>query len=268
MNFLDKILESKKEEVKNLKKKFSPSSFETMEFFTKQKLSFIEKANKNKNISLICEIKKASPSKGVIRNDFDHLQIAEIYFENDVEAVSVLTDKIFFQGDLIYLKEIAENKKAPLLRKDFIIDEIQVYESKANGADLILLISEALSKSQINEFTYLANKIGLDVLLEIHSEDQLEKIDFGLNNLIGVNNRNLEDFSVSLETTSRLKKLIPRDVFVVSESGISKKADVLFLRNSGANALLVGESIMAENGIENKIHEFKNWCSAAKGGQV
>ncbi len=268
MNFLDKILESKKEEVKNLKKKFSVSSFGSMELFDRQKFSFIEKANKNKNISLICEIKKASPSKGVIRNDFNHLQIAEIYFENDVEAVSVLTDRIFFQGDLIYLKEIAENKKAPLLRKDFIIDEIQIYESKANGADLILLISEALSKSQITGFTDIANKIGLDVLLEIHSEDQLDKIDFGTNSLIGINNRNLKDFSVSLETTNRIRKLIPPGVFVVSESGISKKADVLFLEKAGANALLIGESIMAENGIENKIREFKNWCNAAKGGQV
>lgn len=261
MNFLDKILESKKEEVKNLKKKFSVSSFGSMESFSKPKLSFIEKTKNNKNISLICEIKKASPSKGIIRKDFDHLHIAEIYFRNNVEAVSVLTDKNFFLGDMIFLKEIAENKKAPLLRKDFIIDEIQVYESKANGADLILLISEALSVSQIAGFTELANKIGLDVLLEVHSEDQLDKIDFEVNHLLGINNRDLNDFSVSLETTSRLKKLIPEDVLVVSESGISKKDDVLFLKKAGINALLVGESIMTEEGIENKIQEFKNWCS-------
>ncbi len=265
MSILDKILESKKEEIKNLKKKFSASSFEGMELFSGHKISFIERTKNNKSISLICEIKKASPSKGIIRNDFNYRQIAEIYFRNDIEAVSVLTDKIFFQGDIIYLREIAENKKAPLLRKDFIIDELQVYESKANGADLILLISEVLSKTQINEFTDIASRIGLDVLLEVHSEDQLEKINFDMNYLIGINNRNLKDFSVSLGTTSRLRKLIPPNVFVVSESGISNHADVLFLKNTGVNALLVGESIMTEKGIENKIREFKKWCSSTEG---
>ena len=261
MNILDKIVEKKKEEVKNFKSKFSLSSFQGMEFFEKGKLSFIDKLNQTENLSLICEIKKASPSKGIIRENFNHLQIADFYFKNKADAVSVLTDKDFFQGDIRYLHEIAEVKQAPLLRKDFIIDEIQIYQSKANGADFILLIGEILSKSQIADFTTLAKEIDLEVLLEIHSADQLDKIDFDKNKLIGINNRNLNDFSVSLDTTAELKKLIPADVFVVSESGISKKEDVSFLRNSGVNALLVGESIMKETDISLKIKELKRWCS-------
>ncbi len=260
MNILDKIVEKKKEEIKNLKSKFSISSFQDMEFYEKDKLSFIDNLNHSENLSLICEIKKASPSRGIIREDFNHLKIADIYFKNKADAVSILTDKDFFQGDINYLREIAEVKQTPLLRKDFIIDEIQLYQSKANGADFILLIGEILSKSQIADFTTLANEIGLEVLLEIHSADQLDKIGFDKNKLIGINNRNLNDFSVSLNTTTELKKLIPEDVFVVSESGISKKEDVSFLRNSGMNALLVGESIMKESDISSKIKELKKWC--------
>ena len=260
MNILDKIVEKKKEEVKNLKSKFSISSFQGMQFFETERLSFIDKLNHSENLLLICEIKKASPSKGVIRESFNHLKIADLYFKNKADAVSILTDKDFFQGDINYVREIAEVKQTPLLRKDFIIDEIQLHQSKANGADFILLIGEILSKSQIADFTTLANEIGLEVLLEIHSADQIDKIDFDKNKLIGINNRNLNDFSVSLDTTAELKKLIPGDVFVVSESGISKKEDVLFLKKSGVNALLVGESIMSENDISSKTQELKRWC--------
>jgi indole-3-glycerol phosphate synthase len=260
MNILDQIIESKREEVKDLKKKYSMNSYQSMKFYESEIISFIYKLNSDNKISLICEIKKASPSKGIIRNNFDHIEIAEIYFKNDVDAISILTDKNFFKGDMLYLRQIAKIKQAPLLRKDFIIDEIQIYESKANGADLILLISEILSITQIADFTSIANEIGLEILLEIHSSEQLDKIDFDKNKLIGINNRNLNDFSVSLNTTAELKKLIPEDIFVVSESGISKKEDVIFLKDSGVNALLVGESIMADDDIEVRVKELKKWC--------
>jgi indole-3-glycerol phosphate synthase len=260
MNILNKIVETKIEEVKDLKKIFTISSFSGMEFYRKETMSFIDIINKNNHLSLICEIKKASPSKGIIRNNFDHLEIYNSYIGNDVDAVSILTDEIFFQGEIGFLREIANYKTVPLLRKEFIIDEIQIHESKANGADLILLISEILSKSQIAEFTSLANEIGLEVLLEIHSEDQLDKIDFDINRLLGINNRNLSNFKVSLETTARLKKLLPEDILVVSESGISNREDVSFLKKSGVNAILVGESIIKEENIEAKIKEFIQWC--------
>ncbi len=260
MNILNKIIDSKKEEVENLKKRFSISSFAGMEFYKKVTMSFIDIIYKNNHLSLICEIKKASPSRGIIRSNFNHLEIDNYYIGNNVDAVSILTDKDFFKGEVGFLRDIAKYKTVPLLRKDFIIDEIQIHESKANGADLILLISEILSKSQIAEFTSLANEIGLEVLLEIHSEDQLDKIDFDNNKLIGINNRDLSDFSVSLETTTKLKELFPKDILVVSESGISKREDVSFLKKSGVNALLVGESIMKEENIEAKIKEFIQWC--------
>lgn len=232
-----------------------------MPFFSEKSLSYIEKVKSNKNISIIAEIKKASPSKGLIRENFNHLSIAKIYFNHNVSAVSILTDKEFFQGDINFLLDIAKIKKTPLLRKDFIIDEIQVYEAKANGADIILLICEALSKNQIKEFTSLAEEIGLEVLLELHSVEQIDKIDFAKNKLVGVNNRNLNDFSVDLSTTQIISKYLPEDIILVSESGINKKDDINFLREAKVNAILVGELLMRSNNIESKFSELNNWCS-------
>ena len=174
MTILDEILEVKKKEVSDLKKYYSLSSFTEMEFFESWRPSFAESLNKNNIVSIIAEIKKASPSKGLIREDFDHIAIAKTYFQNGVDAVSVLTDVNFFKGKIEYLRDIAKFKSAPLLRKDFIIDEYQIFESKAFGADLILLISEVLSKNQIAELTKAAYEIGLEVLLELHSEEQLK----------------------------------------------------------------------------------------------
>ncbi|HSP87547.1 MAG TPA: indole-3-glycerol phosphate synthase TrpC, partial [Ignavibacteriaceae bacterium] len=146
------------------------------------------------------------------------------------------------------------------LRKDFIINELQVFESKAIGADLILLICEALSKDQINELSHAAFEIGLDVLLELHSEDQLDKINFSVNKLLGINNRNLIDFKVDLSTTEKLRNKIPDEITVVSESGISKRDDIKYLYDSGVNAILIGEYLMREKDISSKLKELKDWC--------
>ncbi len=153
MNILDEIIAVKKREISELKKKYSLNSFREMEFYSSKSLRFSNRIKRNDHLSIIAEIKKASPSKGIIREDFNHRKIANIYFEEGVDAVSVLTDKNFFKGKITFLSDIAKEKQAPLLRKDFIIDEYQVFESKANGADMILLICEALSKNQINELT-------------------------------------------------------------------------------------------------------------------
>ena len=260
MNILEQILEVKKEEVAALKKRMSINSFKDSRFFNQIGLSLYNSLS-GKTISIIAEIKKASPSKGIIREDFNHLKIAEIYFQQSVDAVSVLTDEKFFQGNISFLKDIAMIKQAPLLRKDFIIDEYQIFEAKANGADLILLICEALTKIQIRDLTQTALETGLEVLLELHSHEQLKKIDFELNKIIGVNNRNLEDFSVDLYTTYNIAKHLPDDVMLVSESGISKKEDIDLLRNSGANAVLVGEHLMRSPNIFDKLKELKEWCS-------
>lgn len=260
MNFLTEILNTKKEEVAKLKKLYSINSFKDMEFFHKQSLSFYNNAKNSKGISIIAEIKKASPSKGVIREDFNHLDIAKSYFSQAVNGVSILTDKNYFQGDINYLNEIAKIKQAPLLRKDFIIDAIQIYEAKANGADLILLICEALSKEEIRDLTGIANEIDLEVLLELHSISQLDKINFGVNKIIGVNNRNLESFKVDLSVTQNISGYLPNHVLLVSESGLSKKEDIDYIRDASANAILVGEYLMKSDNIAAKLAELKSWC--------
>ncbi len=263
MNILDQILEVKKQEVIELKNKFTLSSFSDYEFFNSKCLKFKDKLS-GKSLSIIAEIKKASPSKGIIREDFNHQKIAEIYFSSGVDAVSILTDNKFFCGSINYLNNIAKMKERPLLRKDFIISEYQVYEAKANGADIILLICEALSQSQINELTSAAYEIGLEVLLELHSEQQLSKISFTLNDLIGINNRNLETFEVSLDTTAKLAGIILNQyekTKIISESGISTGEDISFLKNQNINGILVGEHLMKSADIKSKIEELKEWCS-------
>lgn len=260
MTILDEILEVKKEEIHSLKKKYSINSFKETEYFEKSSLSFIKSVRKNKDVSIIAEIKKASPSKGLIKEDFNHIKIADSYFSAGVNAVSILTDEKFFMGNITFLNDIAKIKQVPLLRKDFIIDEYQVFEAKANGADIILLICEALSKNQINELTHAASECKLEVLLELHSSNQIDKIDFKINKIIGVNNRDLKTFNVDLNTTAELAKYLDNDTILVSESGISKKEDLEFLKNSNINAVLVGEHLMRSNNIKDKVDELKSWC--------
>lgn len=260
MNFLETILAEKKQEVGELKRKFSVSSFRDFGFYSQKTLSFTSSLKKEKAIAVIAEIKKASPSKGVLRKDFNHLKIAKTYFENRVDAISILTDEKFFQGSINFLKDIAGIKTAPLLRKDFIIDEIQIHQAKAFGADAILLICEALDKSAITELTLCAKEIGLDVLLELHSEKQLEKIDQNINKIIGVNNRNLETFEVSLTTSINLRQSFNEEIIFVSESGITTQKDILEVKQIKANAVLVGEHFMRQENISSAIQEFKSWC--------
>ena len=268
MNILEQIVEVKKEEVKRLRQKYSLNSFKEMEFFESGSYKFSDKIKSNQNISIISEIKKASPSRGIIREDFNHLNIAETYFKCGTDAVSILTDEKFFKGDILFLKEIASKKTVPLLRKDFIIDEFQVFQSKGNGADIILLICEILSKSQINELSHAAKEAGLEVLLELHSERQLDKLDFDVNKILGVNNRNLEDFSIDLNTTLKLSKRIPDDLILVAESGINKKEDIDYLVYANIDAILVGEHLMAAKNIEEKFKQLKDWCIRMENGKV
>jgi indole-3-glycerol phosphate synthase len=260
MKILNEIVEVKKKEVSEMRRKYSLSSFTEMEFFESETLSFYNSLKDKSEISLIAEIKKASPSKGIIRVDFDHIAIAEAYFNGGANAVSVVTDEFFFKGKIDYLKDIASFKSLPLVRKDFIIDEYQIFQSKAFGADFILLIGEILSKNQLAELTHAAYEIGLDVLLELHSEDQLNKIDFNLNKLIGINNRNLDDFSVDLNTCINISNNLPESVMIVAESGINKKADVKLLHKSNINAILVGEYLMSSENIDAALVQLINWC--------
>lgn len=199
--------------------------------------------------AIIAEVKKGSPSKGVIRDDFDPLEIAEIYQDNGATCLSVLTDERFFMGHLRYLALIREQVSLPLLRKDFIIDPFQIYEARAAGADAVLLIAAILEKQQIVDLAGLARSVHLDILLEVHDEAEVElacQTDIGL---IGVNNRNLHSFVTDLSVTERLARMLPAGRLLVSESGIKSSADIARLKKVGASAFLVGESLMAQENI-------------------
>lgn len=260
-NILNNIMEVKKEEISKLHKGYSYSRFADSEYFEMSRISLIEALKKENQISIIAEIKKASPSKGIIREDFNHLKIAETYIENEVDAISILTDKQFFKGSIQYLNDVAKIKTIPLLRKDFILDEFQVLEAKSNGADAILLIAEILSANQIKELTHSAVEADLEVLLELHSTDQISKINFEQNKIIGINNRDLSNFNVSLNSTIEIKKMIPEENLIVSESGINGKNEIDLLKKEKVDAVLIGEHFMREENISDAVKKMKELCN-------
>jgi indole-3-glycerol phosphate synthase len=207
-------------------------------------------------IKLIAEVKKASPSKGVIREDFDPVRIAGAYQESGAACLSVLTEKKFFQGSLAYLGAIRKAVGLPLLRKDFIVDEYQIYEARAAGADAILLIAACLERRQLEDYLGIAGSLGLDVLVESHTGKELDRTLHAGARIVGINNRDLTSFTVSLQTTFDLLKDIPDDRIVVSESGIKSRDDVARLEQAGVDAVLVGESLMREKDIGKKVQEL------------
>ena len=206
--------------------------------------------------TIIAEVKKGSPSKGIIRADFDPLTIADIYERNGATCLSVLTDERFFLGSLRYLGLIREQCRLPLLRKDFLYDPYQVFEARAFGADAILLIAAMLDHGQIVDLAGVAQEIGLDVLLEVHDELEMETALATGCTLIGVNNRNLRTFVTDLGTTERLGRMLPEGRMLVAESGINGRADIERLQAAGARAFLVGESLMREADIGAKLREL------------
>lgn len=195
-------------------------------------------------ISFICEVKKASPSKGLIDPEFPYLNIAREYEQAGAAAVSVLTEPDFFQGSLEYLKEISGTLNIPVLRKDFVVDEYQIYEAAYAGAKAVLLICELLDEMQLKDFIRLAQELGMDVLAEGHTQSQVNKaLDAGAK-IIGVNNRDLKTFEVHMETSLRLRKMVPDDRLFVSESGIRTAEDIARLRAARVDAVLIGETLM------------------------
>ena len=205
--------------------------------------------------SIIAEVKKRSPSKGRIRGDFDPLKIAALYQENGAAAISVLTDEEFFGGSRTYLSGIREVVDIPLLRKDFIIDPYQIYETRALGGDALLLIASLL-EGQLEEYIRLAQKVGLATLVEIHTREELEKALATDAEIIGINNRDLKTFSTDLETTLELAPSIPKDRIVVSESGINTREDIETLMQAGVHSFLVGEALMRSEDIGGKLREL------------
>jgi indole-3-glycerol phosphate synthase len=207
-------------------------------------------------IKLIAEIKKASPSKGIIRENFDQKAIARVYEKKHVHAISVLTEENFFMGDLSFLPEVKNIVSKPILRKDFIFDAYQIYESRASEADAILLIAAILEKNQAAEYLHLARELGLSVLFEVHDYRELEMALLLPCDIIGINNRNLKTLEVDINTTFSLRREIPSDKIVVSESGIKNRTDVLKLQEIGIDALLIGSSFMESADIGKKIDEL------------
>ena len=208
--------------------------------------------------AIIAEVKKGSPSRGIIRPDFDPLEIAEIYQDNGATCLSVLTDEKFFMGHLRYLAVIRETVSLPLLRKDFICDPYQIYEARTAGADAILLIAAMLDLAQLREFYSVAREINLDVLMEVHDEVEMEAALQTDCPLIGVNNRDLRTFATDLGTTARLARMLPPERLLVTESGISSRADIVRLQADGARAFLIGESLMREDDIAAKLQSMLN----------
>lgn len=206
--------------------------------------------------AIIAEVKKGSPSKGLIRADFDPLTIAGIYAANGATCLSVLTEERFFMGHLRFLAMIREVVSLPLLRKDFIFDPYQVHEARAAGADAILLIAAMLDSHQLQDLADQARELFLDVLLEVHDERELEMALNTSCTLIGVNNRNLRTFVTDLGTTERLSRMMPADRFLVAESGINSRQDIERLERDGAKAFLIGESLMREEDIGMKLREL------------
>ncbi len=250
---LDDIVQYKKIQLKK-EKEITPlkSLIPHLETF---EIRDFKKAINTGNIAFIAEIKKASPSKGIIKEAFDPVLAAQVYEKLDVQAVSILTEKQFFKGKDEYIAKAKEVNSKPVLRKDFIIDEYQLYQARAIGADAVLLIASVLGR-KMKMFYLLAKELGLNVLAEVHSESELEEaLNCGFS-IIGINNRDLRNFSVSLKTTEELIKLIPENILTVSESGIKKAEDVRYLKELGVNAVLIGETFMKNLEAFHRIEKF------------
>ena len=255
MSVLDNIIAHKKKEIETLKK-HKPLDETVAEFNLYPKRSFSQAITHSEEISIIAEIKKASPSLGIIRADFEPLKIAKLYEENGASAISVITDKKFFQGDINFLPEIKTAVKLPILRKDFIIDPYQVYEAKLYGADALLLISTVLSVQQLKKLLNLTHKLGMEALVEVHDEKDLEKALKIEAKIIGINNRNLKTLKVDLNTCLLLKERVPEEKILVAESGVKTREDILLLEKAGFQAVLIGSALMQAEDIGKKLKEF------------
>ena len=254
-SILDRILVNKKREVARQKQVVKLSSLQECIARRKAPLAFAA-VLKGDGIRLIAEVKKASPLKGVLRPYFDPMALAKTYAENGAAAISVLTDTEYFQGSPEHLAAIRQAVNLPLLRKDFIYDEYQVYESAAYGADAILLITAILEPKQLEKLLAASRRLGLGSLVEVHDEEDLKKaLDAGAE-VIGINNRNLKTLEVDLNTTLRILPFVPADKTVVSESGISRREDINRLDRWGVDAVLIGEALVTARNVAKKIKEL------------
>ncbi len=254
-NFLETILAQKRDEIALRRKMIPVDRLKGRPAFSRPVKS-LRGALTGKHPAVIAEIKKASPSKGVLRERFDHRTIARQYVEGGAHALSVLTDNKFFQGDLTFLDDLAPVVPVPILRKDFIIDSYQLCESKAHGADAVLLIAAALDRLQLKDLYTEAGTLGLECLVEVHAPEELERLEGITPAVVGINNRNLATFDVDLATTVRLAPLLPSSAILVSESGIRSPRDVRTLAERNIHAVLVGELFMKSTDPGSALRDF------------
>lgn len=257
MTILDKLAEHAFERVKEAEKRISLNEIRSKALALPKGNFAFEKALKKPDISFICECKKASPSKGVIAEDFPYLKIAEEYEKAGADCISVLTEPKWFLGSDEYLREIAEKVGIPCIRKDFTVHEYMLYEAKLLGAKAVLLICTILSAEQIREYIGICDSLGISALVEAHDENEVK---MALNcgaRIIGVNNRNLKDFSVDTDNSKRMRELVPDRVIFVSESGVKTADDIKKLREIGADAVLIGETLMRAEDKRAKLRELK-----------
>ena len=257
MTILDRLAEHARGRVMLAKQKISTEELRERALALPRGDFSFEKALKTDDIAFICECKKASPSKGLIAADFPYLQIAKEYESAGADCISVLTEPKWFLGDDRYLQEIAQTVQIPCLRKDFTVDAHMIYEAKCLGAAAVLLICSILSAEQIKEYIGVCDALGLSALVEAHDEAEVKTALACGARIVGVNNRNLKDFSVDTENSRRLRRLIPGDVIFVSESGVKTPEDVQLLREVGADAVLIGETLMRAADKKQKLNELR-----------
>lgn len=242
---LDKIVLDTRKRVEQLKKEISVLDMKNQAEAMDAKTGFpFYNALKKEHISFICEVKKASPSKGIIATDFDYVQIAKDYQAAGADAISVLTEPNFFLGSPLYLQEIRAAVDLPIIMKDFVIDSYQIHKAKVIGADAVLLICSILDKQRLSEYIRLSKSLGLATLVEAHTQEEvLLAVECGAK-IIGVNNRNLNNFEIDFSNSINLRKLVPQNTVFVAESGIKTRADIEKLEQSSVNAVLIGETLM------------------------
>lgn len=254
---LDKIVAAKRKKVEQDKAEISLDLLIAGLGDCPSPRDFKKSLRRGKKPGIIAEIKKASPSKGIIKPDFNVEEIALCYEQSGVQAISVLTEETYFLGDSRYLASVRELVTVPVLRKDFIIDPYQIVQSRILGADLILLIAAMLSEKELISFQQIAEEIGLQCLVEVHDREELEVVLATQAEIIGINNRNLKTFGTSLSTTESLRPLIPQGKVVISESGINNRQDIEYLQAIGVDGVLIGESLMRAESIEDKLKELR-----------
>lgn len=257
MTILDQLADHARHRVAEAKKEVPLEALKRQAFAAEKGQFVFENAIKKAKMAFICECKKASPSKGLIAPDFPYLQIAKEYEAAGADCISVLTEPKWFLGRDEYLREIAAAVSIPCLRKDFVVDEYMIYEAKLLGASAVLLICAILSPSQLSEYISLCDELRLSALVEAHDESEIRTALQAGARIVGVNNRNLKDFTVDTGNSRRLRALLPPDILFVSESGVKNAADVQALREIGADAVLIGETLMRAHDKAAKLRELK-----------